>query len=521
MAQFNLNQDDVVVIVGSGAGGGTMANELAQRGVKCVVLEAGQRFESSEFKNDELEMFNKTSWLDERTMSGNASTVKNRAMPAWLCKTVGGTTFHWAGCSLRFKDFEFKAASAYGDVPGATLLDWPITLDDLVPYYERAQDKMGVTGTHDIPYLPANNNAKVLAEGARRIGYEEYSTGHMAINSRPRDGRAGCMQLGFCYQGCKSQAKWSTLYTEIPKAEATGNMELRTGCAVLKIEHDEAGKVTGVTYADPNGQHQTQKARAVCVAANSIETPRLLLNSKSELFPDGLANRSGHVGRHYTVHATSSVFAIFDNPVYMNRGTVMAGLVEDEAIHDPSRGFAGGYHMETIALGLLTTAALVKPGAWGQAFAEMMENYKNMAGVWLCGEDMPMATNRITLHPSHRDANGLPTPHIHIDDHPNDIAMVGHAVKQATALYESVGAKKIIEVPAYPAGHNMGTSRMSAKPEDGVVNKWGQTHDIENLFISDGSVFTTGGSPNPTLTIVGLAMRQAEFIANRIRNGEL
>ena len=163
---------------------------------------------------------------------------------------------------------------------------------------------MGVTRTHDIPGLPGNNNFKVMYNGAIRVGYKDVHTGRMAINSRPRDDRASCLQLGFCFQGCKSGAKWSTLYTEIPKAEATGKLDLRPESMVLQIQHDDAGKVTGVLYADKDGNQQVQKARAVCVACNSIETPRLLLNSASAKFPDGLANSSGQVGRNYMRHTT-------------------------------------------------------------------------------------------------------------------------------------------------------------------------------------------------------------------------
>src|ERR671910_1748101 len=153
---------------------------------------------------------------------------------------VGGTTTHWAGASLRFQDHEFRVRSEYGELAGANLLDWPLTLEELEPYYARAEDKMGVTRTNGIPGLPGNNNFKVMYNGATRLGYKEVHTGRMAINSRPRDGRPSCLQLGFCFQGCKSGAKWSTLYTEIPKAEETGLLELRPEAMALQIEHDDA-----------------------------------------------------------------------------------------------------------------------------------------------------------------------------------------------------------------------------------------------------------------------------------------
>jgi choline dehydrogenase-like flavoprotein len=291
---------------------------------------------------------------------------------------------------------------------------------------------------------------------------------------------------------------------------------VRPNSQVLQIQHNDAGKVTGVLYADKDGKQQVQKARVVALAGNSIESPRLLLNSASSMFPDGLANSSGQVGRNYMRHMTGSVYAIFDKPVNMYRGTTMAGIVKDEARLDPSRGFVGGYEMETLSLGLPFMAAFLDPGAWGKDFASALDGYENMAGMWLVGEDMPQAGNGVTLHATEKDQFGLPVPNVQFDDHPNDIAMRNHAFKQGGALYEAVGATRVIETPPYPSTHNLGTNRMSEKPQDGVVNKWGQTHDVANLFVSDGSQFATGGAENPTLTIVSLAIRQAEYIADQM-----
>src|SRR5882724_6721132 len=247
MAKFDLNDDGVVVIVGSGAGGGTLGNELAQKGVKVVILEAGPRVELQDFVNNEWDSFTQLAWKDMRTTSGSWRVAKDfSGLPAWIVKSVGGSTVHWAGASLRFQEHEFKARTTYGALAGANLLDWPITLAEMKPYYDKAENKMGVTGTHGIPRLPGNNNFKVLAAGAKKLGYKDFHSGNMAINSQPRDGRGSCQQIGFCFQGCKSGAKWSTLYTEIPKGEATGKLEVRPQSMVIKIEHDASGKLTGV-----------------------------------------------------------------------------------------------------------------------------------------------------------------------------------------------------------------------------------------------------------------------------------
>ena len=516
-APFDLNDDSVVVIIGTGAGGGVLANELAQKGISVVALEAGGRHLPEDFINDEWESFGQLAWLDPRTTSGDWRVAKDfSGLPAWIVKSVGGTTQHWAGASLRFQDHEWKAKTTYGDVQGANLLDWPIDPREMDDYYTKAEDKLGVTRTGNRPGLPGSNNYLVFEKGAKALGYEEVHTGRMAIQTRDDGDRIPCQQTGFCFQGCKWGAKWSAGYVDIPEGEATGNLEVRPQSHVARILHNEAGKVTGVEYYDANGTLQMQKARIVCVAGNSFESPRLLLNSASAMFPDGLANSSGQVGRNYMRHMTGSVYGVFDKPVKMWRGTTMAGIIQDEARHDPSRGFVGGYELETLSLGLPFMAAFLDPGGWGREFTSALDHYENMAGMWIVGEDMPQETNRVTLNHDVKDKYGLPVANVHFDDHPNDIAMRNHAYKQGQAIYEAVGATRTFPTPPYPSTHNLGTNRMSENARDGVVNKWGQTHDIANLFISDGSQFTTGAAENPTLTIVALAIRQADHIAQEM-----
>ncbi len=522
MAKFDLKDDSVVVVIGSGAGGGTLGSQLAQHGVSTVIMEAGGRHEIEDFDNDEWGMFGKISWLDKRTTSGSWRVAKDfSGLPAWIVKAVGGSTVHWAGASLRFQEHEWRVKTLYGDIPGANLLDWPIDAKEMAPWYAKAEDNLGVTRTNGIPGLPGNNNFKIMKAGADKLGYKACHTGRMAINSEPRHGRGSCQQIGFCFQGCKTGAKWSTLYVDIPAGEQTGKLEVRANSQVLKIEHDKSGKVTGVLYAAKDGKQHVQKARVVCVAGNSYESPRLLLNSASSMFPDGLANSSGQVGKNYMRHMTGSVYALFDKPVNMHRGTTMAGIIMDESKNDPKRGFVGGYEMETLSLGVPFMAAFLDPGAWGREFSTALDSYDHMAGMWLVGEDMPQEKNAVTLHPTEKDQFGLPVPNVHFDDHANDTAMRNHAYKQGAAVYDAVGATRTFPTPPYPSTHNLGTNRMSAKAGDGVVNKWGQTHDIKNLFVSDGSQFTTGAAENPTLTIVALAMRQADYIAGESKKGNL
>ena len=522
VAKFDLDDDSVVLIIGTGAGGGVLANELAQKGVKVVALEAGGRYLPDDYLNDEWDSFSQLAWLDARTTSGDWRVAKDfSGLPAWIVKAVGGTSIHWAGASLRFQEHEWKPRSAYGHVTGANLLDWPIDAAEMEPWYEKAEAKLGVTRTGGRPGLPGNNNYKILEKGALAVGYKEVHTGRMAINSVDYDARPPCQQTGFCFQGCKWGAKWSSAYTDIPKGEATGNLEVRDRCHALRIEHDDKGRVTGALYADKDGVQHFQKARVVCVAGNSIESPRLLLNSASAMFPDGLANSSGQVGRNYMRHVTGSVYGVFEKPVKMWRGTTMAGIVQDEARLDPSRGFVGGYELETLALGLPFMAAFLDPGGWGRSFTSAMDGYENMAGMWIVGEDMPQETNRVTLSSTAKDQHGLPAPNVHFDDHPNDVAMRKHAYARGEAIYRAAGAIRTFPTPPYPSTHNLGTNRMSEKPRDGVVDRHGRSHDVPNLFVSDGSQFTSGAAENPTLTIVALAIRQAAFIADELSKTNL
>ena len=520
---YDHDDDSVVVIIGSGAGGGTLANELAQKGIDVVLLEAGGRLKLTDFVNDEFGALEQMSWLDKRTCSGDAGFVKNApTFPTWLCKTVGGSTVHWVGNSIRLQEREFAPRTTYGDIPGANLIDWPITLDEMLPYYDKAEDKMGVTGRHGIPHLPKSNNAKVFFRAAKRMGFEKVSTSYLAINSEPRDGRNACDQIGFCMQGCRSGAKWSTLYTEIPKAEATGRCEVRAESMALRIEHNDAGRISGVLYADKAGNQHLQKARAVCVAGNSLETPRILFNSATSRFPDGLANSSGQLGKNYMRNCHGMVFGEFDKPVNMYRGPVGAGLIEDLGGNEPdSRGFVGGIWIGLVSVGMPYFANMLDPKGWGREKTEGLEGYERMAGVWFCGDDLPQERNHVRLNTEVKDQFGLPVAHVHVEMHENERRMENFGLRTCEEMMRAGGARRTISEAQPGSAHNIGTCRMSEKPAEGVVNKWGQAHDIPNLFVSDGSQFTHINTGNPTLTIVTLAIRQADAIAEKMRGNEI
>lgn len=522
MSAIELGDDSAAVVVGSGAGGATVAHELCRRGVKVVMLEAGPRISPDEFRNDENHAFQQLTWLDPRLATGNWSAARYAPnLPAFTVKAVGGSTVHWNGLSYRLQAHEFRARTRYGDVPGASLQDWPITLAELDPFYRLAEERLGVTGTHSIPPNAWNNNYKVLYNGAKRVGYQRISNARIAINSVPRDGRPACIQLGFCNQGCKISAKWSTLVSEVPKSEATGNLDLRTESMALELEHDESDRITGVVYADRDGNRHRQRARLVCVAGNAVETPRLLLNSASPRHPHGLGNDSGELGRNYMRHVMALGFASFPLPVNMHRGITTPGAVFDESVHDEKREFAGGYLMQAASLGLPALAGSLDPAGWGREYAEFLSRYDHLAGVLLCGEEMPRRDNRVALHHTEKDRHGLPIPTVHVDEHPMNDRMRAHFHARAAALYDAVGATEYREGVTVAAAHNMGTCRMSEDPKRGVVDRFGRSHRIGNLFVSDGSVFPTSGCENPTLTIVALAIRQARHIAEQLAQREI
>lgn len=507
---IDLNEE-AIVIVGSGAGGGTMADKLTAAGKKVVVLEAGSRIESSDWHQDDMSAFAQLSWLDPRVASGSYLAAQVApAMPAWIVKAVGGSTLHWNGLAYRAQPHELRARSVYGEIEGSSLADWPLDYADLEPYYAQAEQRLGVTGTHGIAPHPPTNSYKVLHAAATRCGYSRISNAHIAINSSARDGRPGCLQMGFCNQGCKINAKWSTLASEIPRAEATGLLDLRSGCQAVRVEVDDRGNASAVVYRQPDGTLQRQRVRWLFLACNAIETARLLLLSDSAAFPDGLANTHGHVGRHYMRHVNALAFGRMAQPVNMHRGIVTPGTIFDEAVHDASRGFAGGYLMEAVALAPITLAMMVSPGAWGADFAAFMEHYDHLAGVLMNGEEQPRADNRVTLDGAVRDAAGLPVANVHVDEHAHCDAMRGHFRQRVTALFNALDASEIRHGVPPSATHNLGTARMSQRPADGVTDGFGRSHEVPNLYVSDGSLFPTSTAENPTLTIVALALRQAD-----------
>ena len=505
--KFDTGDDGVVVVIGSGAGGATVSRGLAEAGIDVVCLEAGG--EVGTIVNDTQAMFPRLTWLDRRIGSGELPP----GFPVWSGKNVGGTTLHWTASAPRLQDAEFTPTRYFGELPDCSVTDWPVPLAEMQHYYERAEKDMGVSGTNGWPLLPPSNNYLVLEAAARRIGLTRAHRGNMAINSVTQGGRPACMQLGFCVSGCAINAKWTAANTPLAHALKTGHFELRPHCFVLRVEHDEQGRASGVVYVDPDGNLQHQKARVVCMAANAIDTPRILLNSESEKFPAGFANHSGHVGRNFVKHVFAIVTSIMPHPVHFYRGTDNLGHVDDFIDHDPARGFAGGFKFEQVSFDPVTLATLARPGAWGTDYAAQLRKYDHFTALLVMGEDPAQASNGVSLHPSEKDQYGMPVPVVHYVSHDNSNRMRDFGVAKAREMYGSLGAEGIFLGPLPPSTHNMGTCRMAASADLGVCDPHGRSFDVPNLFFSDGSAMPSSGTANPTMTIVALATRQAEHIA--------
>jgi choline dehydrogenase-like flavoprotein len=270
-----------------------------------------------------------------------------------------------------------------------------------------------------------------------------------------------------------------------------------------------------------DGVELEQKARVVCVAANVVETTRLLLNSATERFPNGLGNSSDQVGRNYMRHVMAMVFGLMPGVVNMYKGTTCAGVIRDEVKHDLTRGFSGGFQYHLLALGPEYIATNLVPNGWGKDYADLLLDYDKLSGVIITGEDPPQQNNRITLHATEKDQFGLPVPVVSYNKHSNTDAMLEYAYRRGREMYEALGATRTFTHEGFGATHNMGVCRMGGDPGTSVCNSFGQTHDIPNLFVSDGSLFTTSASANPTLTIISLMLRQADYLARELESGAL
>lgn len=524
-----------VVVVGSGAGGGVIAKELGESGLSVVVLEAGRRFDPLKDYPTDLEDFEIRGPLvfqpgdpaRDRYTVGGASFCFDRV------KGVGGSTLHYLAISPRLHESDFLVRSRDGVAE-----DWPFRYQDLEPYYTRVEYELGVSGPagadanpfdaprskrFPTPPHPFNLASQVVKRGADKLGLHLVREA-VAIPTLDWGGRAACVGAGTCRFGCRIRAKSSIDVTYVPKAEATGRVEIREQCTACEVTVTVDGKARSVVYFDAEGRENEIPARAVVVAGNAVETPRLLLLSKSRLFPDGLANSSGLVGKYFTEHLAVCARGRFSERLDPWRGIPTGGMMQDFYETNPRNGFARGWSI-VVRLGYQWPLSVAHQiGGWGAEHKRRMkERFAHVVGLVSVGEQLPDIRNEVLLDPLVKDSHGFPVPCLVNEPRENDRDMIRRISGCLRDVLDAAGAAEVLEEEFQPgaSSHFMGTCRMGKDPKVSVVDPWCRAHDVPNLFIGDGSVLVTGGAANPALTISAVATRTAEGILGAFERGEL
>jgi choline dehydrogenase-like flavoprotein len=521
MRQYADDEEVDFAIVGTGAGGGTLACRLAEHGFSVVGFDAGPWWRPLEdFASDE-EHQQKLYWTDDRIVDGDNPVTLGANNSG---KSVGGSMVHFAMVSLRFRPEWFKARSKLGY--GA---DWPLDWREIWRYYDEVEQTLNIAGPVNYPWGPPrprypyrahemNAAALVLARGCDALGIPWAPT-PLATVSAPRGLSPPCVYRGFCTIGCSTNAKQSSLITWIPRAVQAG-AEIRDLAMVGRVETDKSGLCSGVNYLR-EGHWRFQKARNVVVAGYAIETPRLLLMSASARYPDGLANSSGLVGRNFMVQANQGVWATFDEEIRWYKGPPSLSITEHWNYTDTGKNFFGGYaHMSQGPLPQQWVQTQVgNHHLWGEALVQEMQDYNHQAGLKIVGEVLPQESNRVTLA-DETDQYGLPIPRISFSYCDNDRKLIDHATRHMTEVLRAAGGRKLWHEKEETA-HLNGTARMGDDPRTSVVNADCRSLDIRNLWICDGSVFPTIGGANPSLTIQAIACRTADRIKQMAARGEL
>lgn len=521
MREHGESEEVDFAIVGTGAGGGTLACRLAEAGFSVVAFDAGPYWRPLEdFASDEHHQA-KLYWTDERIVDG-ATPLKLGSNNSG--KSVGGSTVHFAMVSLRFRPDWFKARTKLGY--GA---DWPIDWQEMWRYYAEVEQALKIAGPVRYPWgpkrprypyraHPLNAAAELLARGAEALGTRWTET-PIATLSAPRGKAHPCVYRGFCVTGCSTNAKQSVLVTWLPRALAAG-AEIRDLAMVGRVEVDQQGRATGVHY-HREGEWRFQKARNVVVAGYAIETPRLLLNSACPQFPEGLANSSGLVGRNLMVQLNQAAWGEVDEEVRSYKGPPSLAINEHWNYEDRGKDYFGGWcYMSQGPLPVTWAKELAgQRGLWGQPLVDEMERYIHSVGLKMVGEVLPDERNRVTLA-DETDHYGLRIPRVTFGYSDNDRAMMAHALDFMDRSLEAVGAQRRWK-EWDDTCHLNGTARMGDDPAASVVNADCRSWDIRNLWVCDGSVFPTVGGVNPSLTIQAIACRTADRIKALAARGEL
>ena len=521
-----------VLIIGAGASGAAAAWSLADTRMRIMCLEQGDWMNPLEYPSTARD------W--ESRHSGDFSISPNRRgrvtdypindanSPIRVANfnAVGGSTILYNGHFPRFhpSDFRVKSLDGVGD-------DWPIDYETLEPYYDQSDQITGVAGLAGdtaypekqefLPPVPLGLSGAKLASGFNAMGWHWWPS-DAAIATAPHDGRDQCINLSACTLGCAQGAKASTDITFWPHAIRAG-VELKTRCRVREITVGDDDMATGAIYFDEMGNEHFQAAEVVIIAGNGVGTPRLLLNSRSKNFPDGLANRSGLVGKNLMFHPYAAIHGIFDEPLDGARGPGVCIWSQEFYETDLSRGHVRGFTYEcNRGRGPISTAMTgVFSGLipWGDGHHDAYrEMHNRISGMVAICEDLPEEHNTVTIDPELKDSNGIPAPKIDYTLSENSINMMNFAVDRASEVLEAAGASNIMtSTPIGEGGwHLMGTARMGTDPAKSVVNEWGRSHDVKNLFVVDGSLFVTSAGVNPTRTIQALALYVADSMKQRL-----
>jgi choline dehydrogenase-like flavoprotein len=540
MANTHVN----AIVVGAGAGGGVVAKELAVHGLSVVLFERGGWPDYDAHINDEL--------ISQRTqVLGSAFGPDHRKHPRVRIQDdgskrvvtpisgdyghnaacVGSGTVSYGAMAWRFMPEDFKLKSTYGMVEGSSLDDWPISYEDLEPYYEKAEWEIGVSGDDSqnpfapprkkpqpMPPFEYNRAGRILAEAGSRLGLHPFPI-PMLRNSVPYNGRPACIRNRTCVGfACPVDGKNGTHNTVIPTAMATGNCEVRTHCQVAEVMSDASGRVTGIKYFDGEDKGQIQTADLVIVAASATETARLLLNSKSDLFPRGLGNNFDWVGRNLQGHAYTGAAGLYDFEITDFAGPGASfGMCDFNHHHD---GIVGGGMLANEFNPLPYLFSGVRPpGArpWGREHKDFqMKNIKRMAVLQGPIQEIPNFEARVTVDPSVTDHWGIPVVAMSGSRHPIDHEHCKWLSSKAEMVLKEAGAvqtwQRVGGRGLSGGQHQAGTARMGNDPQTSVCNRFGQVHGIDNLFVADGSLCVSNGGFNPVLTIMALGYWVSDYI---------
>ena len=511
------DEDEVdLLIVGCGAGGTTLAQRLARKGWKIVVLDAGPFWDPDEDWVSDEKGSSHIYWNQKRIIGGEDPVEMGKNNSG---RGVGGSMIHYAGYTPRFHPSDFETYSRDG--VGA---DWPISYWDLKPHYERVEAELPVAGQswpwgdpHNYTFgpHPISGASEFVVRGSRDFGVE-MRVGPVGIANGAFGNRPHCIYRGFCLQGCKVNAKGSPLVSHLPDAIEHG-VEVRADSTATRVETDESGRATGVVYVKDGGEH-FQRAAAVAVAGYSIESPRLLLNSTNSRFPNGLGNDEDQVGRYLMVQGAPQVAGRFPENLNMYKAPPPEVSSEQFYETDEGRGFARGFSIQTVGpLPIGWSEHVLADGHWGGAMREYVRDYRHWSVLGALSELLPLPENRVTLA-DEKDANGVPLARFDYTQCENDKKNIDYAKKTMQAIWEHSGAQDILTIDRY--AHLVGGCRMGTAPENSVVDSDHKVWGVPNLFVTDGSACPTQGSANPALTIMALSSRLAVRLARRTVGAE-